>query len=145
MSWKHEWPLEEVAADDPAPVPANPLMNGSHVAGKAPTRRIFGSLSPVASNHRQTSGIISTSQQGPSADVDSARLENGDAERSPSASNSPHLRTGNGFFVLQQGRHCGQAGKSPPIKMGGRSQGQVHLLAQSIHQRYPKPLLKEKA
>lgn len=93
MSWKHEWPLEEEAADDPAPVPANPPVNGSHDAGEAPTRRIFGSPSPVASNHRQTSGIMSTSQQGPSADVDSARLENGDAERSPSASNSPHPRT----------------------------------------------------
>jgi hypothetical protein len=41
MSWKHEWPLEEEAADDPAPVPANPLINGSHDAGEAPTRRIL--------------------------------------------------------------------------------------------------------
>ena len=45
----------------------------------------------------------------------------------------------NRFFVLQRGRRCGQAGKSPPIKMDSRSQWQVHLLAQSIHQRYQKP------
>jgi hypothetical protein len=59
---------------------------------------------------------MSTSQQGPSADVNSARLENGDAERSPSASNSAHLRTGK--RVLRPTTGQAQAGKSPPIKMG---------------------------
>jgi hypothetical protein len=33
MSWKHEEPLEGEAAHGPAPVPANPLVNGSHEAG----------------------------------------------------------------------------------------------------------------
>ncbi|KAF4632618.1 hypothetical protein G7Y89_g5509 [Cudoniella acicularis] len=94
MLWKHEEPLEEEAADDPAPIPANPLVNGSHEAGEALPRRIFGSPSPIASNHHQTSGIMSTSQQGPPADVDSARLENSDAECSPSTSNSPRPKTG---------------------------------------------------
>ena len=84
MSWKHEEPLEEEAADGPAPVPANPLVNGSHEAGEAPAIRIFGSPSPVESNHRQASGALNSSQQGPPADIDSAGLENGDAERSPS-------------------------------------------------------------
>jgi hypothetical protein len=93
MSWKHEEPLEEDSADGPAPAQANPLVNGSHEAG-GPTRRIFGSPSPVESNHRQASGALNSSQQGLSADVDSAGLENGDAEHSPSASNSPRPRTG---------------------------------------------------
>jgi hypothetical protein len=91
MSWKHEEPLEEEAADGPAPVPANPLLNGSHEAGEAPAIRIFGSPSPVQSNYRQ--GALNSSQQGPPADIDSAGLENGNAERSPSAPNSPRLRT----------------------------------------------------
>jgi hypothetical protein len=90
MSWKHERPLEEEPADDAAFVPANPLANGSHGVGEAPSR-IFGSPSPISSNHRQTSGTMSTSQQGPSMDVDSARLENGGAELS--ASNLPRLTT----------------------------------------------------
>lgn len=102
MSWKHEEPLEEEAAVEaaveaaigPAPVPTNPLLNGSHEAGEAPAIRILGTPSPVESNHRQVSGALTSSQQGPSADIDSARLENGNAERSPSASISPRLRTG---------------------------------------------------
>jgi hypothetical protein len=147
MSWKHEWPLEEVAADDPAPVPANPLMNGSHVAGKAPTRRIFGSLSPVASNHRQTSGIISTSQQGPSADVDSARLENGDAERSPSASNSAHLRTGKRVLRPTTGQALQTSRKKPSHKDGrpqpvaSASLGLVHSskVSKATKKKRPRP------
>lgn len=67
MSWKHEEALEEEATDDPAPVPANPLVNGSHETGEAPAKRIFGSPSPVQSNHRQASGALNTSQPGPSA------------------------------------------------------------------------------
>jgi hypothetical protein len=93
MSWKHEEPLEE-SVDGAALAQANPLENGSYEAGEPLTRRIFGSPSPVESNHRQASGVMNTSQQGPSADIDSARLENGDVERSPSTSNSPRLRTG---------------------------------------------------
>ena len=54
----------------------------------------FGYPSPVESNHSQASGALNSSQQGPSADIDSAELENGNAERSPSAPNSPRLRTG---------------------------------------------------
>jgi len=66
MSWKHEEPLAEEAADDPVPVPVNPLVNGNHEAGETPIRNIFGRLvtnlsesgifirnpSPVESNHR---------------------------------------------------------------------------------------------
>lgn len=118
MSWKHEGPLEEEAADDPAPVPANPLVNGSHNAGEAPSRRIFGSPSPVASNHRQTSGIMNTSQQGPSSDVDSARLENGDAERSPSASNSLRPRTGKRVLRPTTGQALRPSRKKPSHKDG---------------------------
>jgi hypothetical protein len=93
MSWKHEGPLEEEAANGPAPVPANPLVNGSHEAGEAPAIRIFGSHSPA--NHRQASGALnSSSQQGPPADIDPAGLENGDAQRSSSTSNSPSLGSG---------------------------------------------------
>ncbi|KAH8727585.1 hypothetical protein GQ44DRAFT_90893 [Phaeosphaeriaceae sp. PMI808] len=87
MSWKHERPVDmEFAADDPAPIPARLLMIDNHIAGEAPTRRIFEFFSPTTSSHGQPSDIMSTSQQGPSADVDSAILENGDAVRSPSLS-----------------------------------------------------------
>jgi hypothetical protein len=87
-----EEPLEETA-DGPAPVPANPLVNGSHEAGEAPAIRIFGSP-PAESNHRQASGALNSSQQGPPTDIDSAGLENGDAERSSSTSNSPPPSSG---------------------------------------------------
>ncbi|KAI9769277.1 MAG: hypothetical protein M1840_004406 [Geoglossum simile] len=93
MSWKHEEPLEE-AADGPAPVPANPHVNGSHDMGEAPARRIFGSPSPAKSNCRQTSGTMNASQQRPSGVTDTARLENSDVEPSPSEPNSPRFRTG---------------------------------------------------
>lgn len=74
MSWKHEEPLEEEAANDPAPVQANPLVNGSHEAGEAPTICIFGSPPPV-------SGALNSSQQG-------------QPERSSSTSNSPPYSSG---------------------------------------------------
>jgi hypothetical protein len=81
----------------------NPLVNGNYEAGEAPIRNIFRRLvtnlsesgifirnpSPVESNHRQASGVMNSSQQGPSAGIDSAGLENGDAEHSPSRSISP--------------------------------------------------------
>jgi hypothetical protein len=89
MSWKHEEPLEDEAPDGPAPVPANPLVNGSHEAGEVPAISIFGSPSPVESNHRHVSDALNSSQQGPPADIDSAGSENGNAERSSSTSNSP--------------------------------------------------------
>jgi hypothetical protein len=115
MSWKHEEPLEEEAADDPAPIPANPLVNGSHNVGEAPTRHIFGSPSPVASDHRQASG---TSQQGPSADADSARQENGHAERSPSVSNAPRPRTGKQVLRPTTGQALRPSRKKPSHKDG---------------------------
>jgi hypothetical protein len=49
---------------------------------------------PAESNHRQGYRIINASQQGPSTDIDSAGLENGDAERSTPMSNSPRPSQG---------------------------------------------------
>ncbi|KAG9232395.1 hypothetical protein BJ875DRAFT_544592 [Amylocarpus encephaloides] len=79
MSWKHEQPFEEMAREEMAddPIPANPLMNGSH---EAPAIRIFGSPSLVQSNHRQVSGALNSSQQGPPTDIASAGSENGDTD-----------------------------------------------------------------
>jgi hypothetical protein len=93
MSWKHEQPFEEMVREEMGddPVPANPLVNGSH---DAPAIRIFGSPSPVQSNHRQVSDALNSSQQGPPADIASAGLENGDVERSPSSPNSPPPSSG---------------------------------------------------
>jgi hypothetical protein len=51
-------PLEEKATVNPAPIPANLLVNDSY---KIPNRRIFGSSSPVASSHRQPPGVINKS------------------------------------------------------------------------------------
>jgi hypothetical protein len=119
MSWKHEWPLEEEAADDPAPVLANPSVNGTHEAEEAPTRRIFGSPSPVVPNHRQTSGIMNMTQQGPSAEFCSARLENRDATRSPSASNSPRRHiAGKQDLRPTTGQALRSKGKIPSHKDG---------------------------
>ena len=89
MSWKHEEPLEEEAADGPAPAPANPLVNGSHDAGKAPAVPIFESPSPIQSNHRQVSGALKSSQQGTPADIHSTESENGHAGRFSSTLNPP--------------------------------------------------------
>lgn len=132
MSWKHEWPLEEEVADDPAPVPANPLLNGTHGAEEAPIRHIFGSLSPVSSNYRQTSGIMNTSQQGPSAEVGSARLENGDAKRSPSASNSPRPRTGKRVLRPTTGQVL-QPSKRKPSQKDGQTQPVANLSLGPVH------------
>ena len=129
MSWKHEEPLDEGTADGPAPVPAGPLVNGSHGAGEAPTRRIFGYPSPVDSNHRQASGAMNTSQQGPSADIDTAGLENGDAERSPSSPNSPRLRTGKRVLRPTTGQASRPSKRKPSHKDGqaaSASLGPVH-------------------
>lgn len=61
MWWKHEEPLEEEAANGPASVPANALVNGSHEMGEAPAILIFGSPSLVESNHRQAPGALNSS------------------------------------------------------------------------------------
>ena len=84
MLWLHEEPVEEAAAG-PALAPAGPPVSRY--------RNIFGPPSPVESNHRQASGVPNSSQQGPSTASDPARLENGIAERSPSAPNLPRLGT----------------------------------------------------
>jgi hypothetical protein len=118
MSWKHEEPLGEEAADGPAPVLANPLVNGSHEAGEAPAIRIFGSPSPVKSNHHQASGALSSSQQGPPADIDSAGLENGDAERSPSAPNSPPPSSGKRVLRPPTGQASRPSKRNPSYKDG---------------------------
>jgi hypothetical protein len=95
MSWKHEEPFdEEEAADDAAPVPPSPLVNGNHGAVKAPAvpryRPLFGPPSAVEASHDQAPGDLTSSQHGPPADIDSDDLENGDdAERSCSTSDSP--------------------------------------------------------
>src|SRR4051812_11978701 len=68
-------------------LPANPLVNGSHKAREAPVTRIFGSP-PAESNHCPVSNTLSSSQQGPPADIASDGSENGDVERSLSSPNS---------------------------------------------------------
>jgi hypothetical protein len=93
MSWKHEGSFEELVADDFASVPANPPVNDSHEVGEAPVVRIFGSP-PFEANHRQTSGALDLFQQEPPADIDSAGLENDNAKRSSSTSNSPLASSG---------------------------------------------------
>lgn len=55
--------------------------------------------SPPESNHRLGSSIINVPQRGPSADIDWAGLENGDAEHSPPMSNSP--RPSMGKWILR--------------------------------------------
>jgi hypothetical protein len=87
MSWKYKQPFEEMVREEMGddPVPANPLVNGSH---DAPAIRIFGFPSPVQSNHCQVSGALNSSQQGPPADIASYGSENGDVERSPLSPNS---------------------------------------------------------
>ena len=126
---EHEEPLEEEVADGPAPVPANPLVNGSREAGEAFAIRIFGFPSPVESNHRQASGALNSSQQGPSADIDSTGLENGNAERSPSALNSPRLKTGKRVLRPTTGQASRPSKRNPFHKDGqpaSASLGPVH-------------------
>jgi hypothetical protein len=96
--------------------------NGSHDAGEAPTRRIFGSASPVASN----------TSQGPSPDVDSARLENGDAERSPSASNSPRPRAGTRVLRPTTGQVL-QPSKRKPSQKNRQTQPVANISLGPVH------------
>jgi hypothetical protein len=145
MSWKHEEPLEEEAADDPVPVPVNPLVNGNHEAGEAPIRNIFGRLvtnlsesgifirnpSLVESNHRQASGVMNSSQQGPSAGIVSAGLENGDAEHSPSGSISPRPSSGKRVLRPTTGQALRPSKRKPSQKDGqpaSASLGPAHSL-----------------
>ncbi|KAI1401865.1 hypothetical protein F4819DRAFT_305782 [Hypoxylon fuscum] len=113
MSWKHEEPLEEEAVDSPAPVPANPLANGCHGEEKLPTKRIFGSRS-VESSRRRGSIAADPSQQGPSADMNSA--ENGNSELSPSAPYSPRIRTGKRVLRPSTGQASRSSKRNPSRK-----------------------------
>lgn len=120
MSWKHEEPLEEEAAEGPAPQ-VNLAENGSHEVGEEfPLRNIFGhpATSPVESNHRQASGVMSTSQQGPSTDIDSTGLENSDAEHSPSAPNSPPFSSAEWVLRPTTGQASRPSRKNSPHKDG---------------------------
>lgn len=135
MSLEHEEPLDNETADGPAPQ-ANPVENGSHEVDEAPIiamngaplRNIFGHPSesgifirnpyPVESIHREASGAMNTSQQGPSADIGSARLGNGDTERSPSALNPPQLRKGKRLFRPTTGQAPRPNRRKPSNKEG---------------------------
>ena len=55
--------------------------------------QLFGPLFPVEPTHRQASDATHYPQQRPHADIDSVGLENFDGKPSPSAPNSPCLRT----------------------------------------------------
>ncbi|KAF2251589.1 hypothetical protein BU26DRAFT_516387 [Trematosphaeria pertusa] len=100
MSWKHEEPLEEEADNDSAAAQANHVENGMHDV-EAPPRRVFGSPSPVESDHPHPSGTVNASQRGPSADDDSDGLENGGGGHSRAASNSRrHERSGGAIHSM---------------------------------------------
>jgi hypothetical protein len=64
---------------------------------------------------------MNTSQQGPSADIYSVGLENGDAERSPSAPNSPRLRTGK-RVLRPTARRVSRSSKREPSHKEGQPQ-----------------------
>ncbi|KAA6406979.1 MAG: hypothetical protein FRX48_09277 [Lasallia pustulata] len=117
MLWKHEQPLEAEIADRSAPVPANPLVNGSHEVGEVPDICLFGSP-PVEPDHRQTSNALNSSQQGPPADINLAGLENGDAERSSSAPISPRLSIGKRVHRPRTGQASRPSRKKPSHKDG---------------------------
>jgi hypothetical protein len=96
--------------------------------GEAPTIHILGSPL-VDSNHRQASGVLNSSQQGSSADIDPAGLENGNAERSPSAPNSPRLRTGKRVLRPTAGQELLPSKRKASHKDGqpaSASRGPVH-------------------
>ncbi|ESZ94491.1 hypothetical protein SBOR_5139 [Sclerotinia borealis F-4128] len=125
MSWKHEHPFEELVheelGDDPVvakpvvdgdlqaatrpifgpsfPVLAKPVVNGDPEAAARP---ILGPPFSIQSNNQQVS--LNISQQGPLADIPSARSENGDAERSPSARDSPSLHLGQSILGTKMGQ-----------------------------------------
>jgi hypothetical protein len=72
---------------------------------------------PVELNHGQVSGVMNT-QPGPPAAIDSAGLENGGTERPPSASNSPHHRTGKRILRPTKKQALHPSRKSPSYKAG---------------------------
>jgi hypothetical protein len=128
MSWKHEQPFEEMVREEMGddPVPVNPFVNGSH---EAPAIRIFGYLSPVQSNHRQVSGALNSSQQGPPAEIALAGSENGDAEHPPPAPNSPRPRMGKGVLRPTTKQVLRPSRRKQPQKVGqpvNASLGPVH-------------------
>jgi hypothetical protein len=131
MSWKHEEPLDEETANNTSPQ-ANRVENGSHEVGGTPAIRIFGSPSPIESNHRQASGAMNTSQQRLSADIDSVGLGNGDAERSPPPPNLPRFRTGNRVLRPTTGQASRPSKREPsnkgelPQPIASTSLGPVH-------------------
>jgi hypothetical protein len=75
---------------------------------------------------------MTTSQQGPPVDIDSAGLENGDAEHPPSAPNSPRPRTGKRVLgptkgqVLRPSRRRQSQKDGQPQPVGSASLGPVH-------------------
>ncbi|KAH8593167.1 hypothetical protein B0O99DRAFT_653532 [Bisporella sp. PMI_857] len=113
--WKHEEPLElesesETDSQAGSAAPFFPL----------PQRR---NPSPIESNHRQAS------QKGLTAEIDSSGLENGDAKRPPSASNSPRPSSGKRVLCPTKGLALRPSGKKPIHKDGqpvGVSLGPVH-------------------
>ncbi|PSS08545.1 hypothetical protein M430DRAFT_69814 [Amorphotheca resinae ATCC 22711] len=150
--WKHEEPLElesETETDSEAG-PSPPLFSffpkpqrqpksddenrrivERRVIRKRepPAIRIFGSSSPVQSNHRQVSGASNSSQQGPPVDIDSAGSENGDAERSSSTLNSPPPSSGKRFLHPTMGQALLPSKRKASYKDGqpaNASLGPVH-------------------
>jgi hypothetical protein len=136
ISWKHEEPLEEESADGPIPVSETALRNAqspvNHEAANGLFAPLFGPLPPVESNHREASAVMTTSQQGPPPDIDSARLENGDAEHPASAPNSPRPRTGKRVLgptkgqVLRPSRRKKSQKDGQPQPVASASLGPVH-------------------
>ncbi|KAH8782178.1 hypothetical protein BGZ57DRAFT_759154 [Hyaloscypha finlandica] len=154
--WKHEEPLEiesEPETDSeaepspplfsfvskPQPKPRRPKSDDEkrqiaerRVVREPPAIRIFGSPSPVQSNHRQVSGALNSSQQGPPADIASAGSENGDAEHPPSAPNSPRPRTGKRVLRPTTGQVLGPSRRKQsqkdgqPQSVASASLGPVH-------------------
>ncbi|KAI9674018.1 MAG: hypothetical protein M1829_003861 [Trizodia sp. TS-e1964] len=90
MFWKHERPLDEEARG----APMRNFLGPPHATNLPAVGLSLQSTSPVESRHRRASGATSPPQQGPSAGIASAALENGDAGHSPSRSISPRRRSG---------------------------------------------------
>ncbi|TVY92751.1 hypothetical protein LAWI1_G002077 [Lachnellula willkommii] len=136
MSWKHEEPLEEEAADSPIPVSETTLRNAqppvNHKAANGLFAPLFGPLPPIKSNYREASAVMTTSQQGPPADIDLAGLENSDAKHPPSTPNSPRPRTGKRVLsptkgqVLRPSRRKQSQKDGQPQLVASASLGPVH-------------------
>ncbi|KAH8588286.1 hypothetical protein B0O99DRAFT_677560 [Bisporella sp. PMI_857] len=147
MSWKHEEPLEEEAADGLIPVSGTALRNAqpsvNHEAANGFFAPLFEPLPPVESNHREASAAITVSQQRPPADIDSAGLENDDAEHPPSAPNSPGPRTGKQVLgstkVLWPSRRKQSHKDGQPQPVASASLGSVHPSKASKAARKIKP------